>query len=105
MLGRVGCVSPEFIIKNDGSWLGRLVCIERMMHRSSIQRLRLGKSSLTSIPAWPCLANLKGDGIRVPFVRRMVLTSSAGGAFPEYFSRAGLGSNVSTCEGPPFMKR
>src|SRR5579872_1949849 len=104
-LGRVGCVSPEFIIRNDGSWLGRFVCIERITHRSSMQRLKCGNSSLTSIPELPCFENLKGEGISVPFVLRIVFTSSAGGAWPACVWSAGFGSNVSTCEGPPFMNR
>jgi hypothetical protein len=38
-------------------------------------------------------------------VPRLFLKSSPVGCWPAYFSSAGLGSNVSTCEGPPFMKR
>src|SRR3989442_16032943 len=29
----------------------------------------------------------------------------ASGVWPAYLASAGLGSNVSTCEGPPFIKR
>src|SRR3569623_994528 len=105
MQGRVGCVSPEFIIRNEGSWFGRLVFIDRMTQMSSMQRAILGKISLTSIPASPCLANLYGEGISLPLLRRIVLMRSFGGSCPAYFSRAGFGSNVSTCDGPPFMNR
>ena len=64
----------------------------------------LEKISLTSIPDWPYLLKLKGDFISVP-VRRSVLISAAGGFWPLYLVSAGLGSNVSTCDGPPFMNR
>src|SRR4030095_14361300 len=38
----------------------------------------------------------------VPFV---FLKRSPLGCWPSYFISAGFGSNVSTCDGPPFMKR
>ena len=36
MLGRIGCMLPEFIINRPGSWLGLSVYIERMTQRSSM---------------------------------------------------------------------
>src|SRR3954453_16324683 len=45
-----------------------------------------------------------GEGIILPLLRRPVMIE-AGGAWPAYFSSAGLGSKVSTCDGPPFMNR
>src|SRR4051812_25220666 len=56
------------------------------------------------MPDLPHLLNLNGDCIR-PLVRRSVFLSEDGGFWPLYLTRAGLGSNVSTCDGPPFMNR
>src|SRR6516165_7668713 len=104
MLGRVGCVSPEFIINSDGSWLGVLVCIERMTHRSSTQRATCGNSSLTSMPLSPYFWNLNGEGNVAP-VLRSVRRLGEGIDLPTYFCSVGLGSKVSTCDGPPFINR
>src|SRR4051794_30759517 len=104
MLGRIGCCSPQVIINSDGSWLGTLVCIDRTTQMSSMHLPTSGKRSLTSTPLLPHLANLNGDIISPP-ARRSVLLSAPGGFLPLYFSRAGLGSNVSTWDGPPFMNR
>ena len=51
---------------------------------------RSGYSSLTSMPLWPCLSNLNGDGNRPPPLARSV-ESCASGRVPLYFSRARLG--------------
>ena len=104
MLGRVGCVSPEFIMSREGSWLGTLVCIDRTTHSLSACLAISGNRSLTSMPLLPCLANLNGDIIR-PRVPRSVLRPAAEGFLPLCLARAGLGSKVSTCDGPPFMNR
>ena len=53
-LGRIGCMLPEFIIKSDGSWFGLSVYIERITQMSSMQPATCGKSSVTSMPLWPC---------------------------------------------------
>ena len=55
------------------------------------------------MPLWPYLRNLNGEGIAPP-VGRSVARLPPGSGWPAYFSSAGLGSNVSTCDGPPFMK-
>src|SRR5699024_4968004 len=60
--------------------------------------------SLTSMPLRPYFLNEKGEPISAPAFLRPVLTES-GGRSPWCFERAGLGSNVSTCDGPPFMNR
>src|SRR5262245_22615646 len=104
MLGRIGCVSPQVIMSSDGSWLGTLVCIERMTHRSSAWRARCGNSSLISIPLRPCLLNLNGDWSSAP-VFRSVFRTPPGGICPLRFVNSGFGSKVSTCDGPPFMNR
>src|SRR5258707_15397704 len=95
MLGRTGWVSPQVIINSDGSWLGKLVCIDRITHRSSAWRAMWGKISLISSPLLPCLANLNGDCMRLP-VPRSVFSPAAGGFWPLYFASAGFGSKGST---------
>ena len=58
----------------------------------------------TEIPFCPCGRAGNGDGMIFPRFGRPVVTE-AGGSWPAYRSRAGLGSNVSTCDGPPFMNK
>jgi hypothetical protein len=104
MLGRISRASPQFISISDGSWLGTSACIERMTAMSSMLRAVCANSSLTSMPLSPYFWNVNGDGKAAP-VLRSVRRFSRGSGLPAYFSRAGLGSNVSTCDGPPFMNR
>ena len=47
--------------------------------------------------------NLNGDGRRPPVPFSVLQTGDARRAAAPGISRAGLGSKVSTCEGPPFM--
>src|ERR1700730_16684162 len=75
-----------------------------MTHTSSMHSPSLGKISLTSIPLWPHFLNLNGEANRLP-VLRSVFKLPEGIGFPSYFVSIGLGSKVSTCEGPPFRKR
>src|SRR5205085_5709324 len=79
------------------------VCMERTMHRSSAQLPTLEKISLISAPLLPNLLKANGEGKAAP-VRRSVL-SVIGIGFPAYFASAGLGSNVSTWDAPPFINR
>ena len=58
--------------------------------------------SLTSMPLWPYFLNLNGEGNAAPVLRSVVSVSGSG--WPAYFCRAGLGSNVSTCDGPAVQK-
>src|SRR6266571_745674 len=71
---------------------------------SSMHSPIFGNKSLTSRPLWPYFLNLKGDGNAAP-VFRSVLMYSPGNGCPAYFSNAGLGSNESTCDGPPLRKK
>src|SRR5258705_10358293 len=64
----------------------------------------LGNKSLTSMPLWPYFLNLNGDGNAAP-VLRSVLMYSPGKGLPAYLSRDGLGSKLSTWEGPPLRKK
>src|ERR1051326_4343372 len=75
-----------------------------MTQHSSIDSPRRGKISLISIPLCPHLLNLNGEASRLP-VLRSVLRLPDGIGLPLYFVSCGLGSKVSTCEGPPFRNR
>src|SRR5207253_9908670 len=103
-LGRLICASPQFININDGSWLGSSACIDRITQMSSILSATRGNNSLTSMPLWPNLLNLNGDGKAAP-VFRSVGRLPVGSGLLAYLSSAGLGSNVSTCDGPPLRKK
>ena len=70
---------------------------------SSTCSARCGKTSLISMPLLPCGANLNGDGNAAP--GRVIVLSMSLIDLPAYLARAGLGSNVSTCDGPPAMNR
>src|SRR5947209_3969345 len=100
MLGRDSRSSPQFISRIDCSWLGVLACIERRKHISSTWAAVRGKISLTSMPLRPCFVNLNGDGRAAP-VARSVVRLPDGSVLPSYFFSSGLGSKVSTCDGPP----
>src|SRR5262245_21516256 len=104
MLGRGSRASPQLSSKSDGSWLGTSAYIERMTHRSSAHHFATcGNRSLISSPLLPCLANLNGEGKAAPVLRSVRRFLGIG--LPAHFARAGLGSNVSTWLGPPFMNR
>ena len=88
---------------SDGSWLGTSACIERITQMSSIIPAVWAKSSLTSIPLWPYFLNLNGEPMAAPVLRSVGRLVGTG--LPLWRSSIGLGSNVSTCDGPPFMNR
>ena len=75
---------------------------ERMTAMSSMFSATCGKSSLTSMPLWPYFWNLKGEESRAGFALGAQIFH--GQRFAGVFLSAGLGSNVSTCEGPPLAK-
>src|SRR5579883_265345 len=105
MLGRCKRPSPQFISISDGSWLGTSATIERITHRSSMCAAAVrAKSSLTAMPLWPYCRKAKGDPRAAP-VFRSVRRLGFGRFLPWYFASIGLGSKVSTCDGPPFMNR
>ena len=52
---------------------------------------RAGYSSLTSMPLWPCLENLNGDGSRPPPLARSVDSSAPGGCVPVVLFQGRLG--------------
>ena len=96
---------PVNIIQFEDSCTGTSVCIERTTQRSSAKRATSGNSSLISNPDWPCRLNLNGEGSSPPVPFSVVRPAVLAGRCPAYWSRAGLGSNVSTCEGAPFIQR
>src|SRR5438876_5864544 len=67
---------------------------------SSMMLPIFGSVSLISIPFRPQRLNLRGEGMKPE-----PLVFFPSGCFPSNFSSSGFGSNVSTCDGPPFMKR
>src|SRR5437588_10984646 len=79
--------------------------IDRMTQRSSTQVATLGNNSLTAIPELPCFLNLNGDFSKFPVLVRTRLGISNGNGLPLSRSSIGLGSNRSTWDGPPDMKR
>src|SRR3954447_6248911 len=104
MLGRLWTASPQFMSMSDGSWLGSSAFIERITAISSMHSPMFGNKSLTSMPLCPYFLNLNGDGNAAP-VLRSVLMYSPGKGLPAYLSRDGLGSKLSTWEGPPLRKK
>src|SRR6476620_10301926 len=88
---------------SDGSWLGIFADIERMTAMASMCWAVRSNNSLTSMPLWPYFLNLNGDGNAPPVLRSV--RNDCGNGLPAYFSKAGLGSNVSTCDGPPLRKK
>src|SRR5262252_6700602 len=104
MDGRPMKFAPVFMSVIEGSWFGISAHIERMTHKSSATVPRFGQSSLISSQHLPYRLHLNGDFIRLP-VLRSVSTDPPGVGCPSYLSSIGFGSNVSTCERPPFMNR
>src|SRR5690349_1715534 len=82
--------------RDAGSWAGTSVHIERMMHMSSTHSPSFENTSLTSMPDFPYLLNLNGEGKATPVRPGKVLSSN--------FASVGFGSNVSTCDGAPPAK-
>ena len=84
-----------------GVCVGLNVYIELMTQMSSIDRGDVGQQFAASrCRRWPSCLNSNGEGSRPP-VTRSVRRSTESGRWPWYFSSAGLGSNMSSCEGPP----
>ena len=70
-----------------------------------MQPARCGNSSVTSMPLSPWGRAENGEGISPPRLGRFVAAAMACGRWPAYWASIGLGSKVSTCDGPPFMNR
>src|SRR3954470_15069900 len=82
--------------RDAGSCAGTSVHMERITHRSSAQEPRLANSSLISRPERPYFSNLNGVGKARPL--------KPGSVWSAKRASVGLGSKVSTCEGPPPAK-
>jgi hypothetical protein len=102
--GRFARIVPEWIRLRAGTCVGLNVYIERITQMSSITVEICGNSSLTSIPLRPAFLNWNGEGSSPP-VCRSVRRSTELGRWPSYLARIGLGSNISSCDGPPAMNR
>ena len=97
---------PLFICRQPLAWAAVSVCIERITHRSSANCAVQGKRLLISSPLCPCLRNSNGDCIKCPIGRPFEPTlASPEYGWPCHCVSAGLGSNVSTWLGAPFMNR
>src|SRR5687767_15059675 len=105
MLGRLNACSPVFIWRQAPLWLMLSATIERTTQMSSTHVARCGNSSLTSVPHCPCFLNLYGEGRQLTVCVRTSLGCSNGSGLPAYSASLGLGSNKSTCDGPPDMNR
>ena len=78
--------------------------MERMTQMSSMNSPTWENISLTSMPLWPYFLKVNGDRSRLP-VLRSVCRLAVGIGLPWYLLSIGLGSKVSTCDGPPLRNR
>ena len=70
---------------------------------SSTWRATFGNSSLTSMPLWPWGRNFHGEASSLPVSANCTRGFANGRSFPSSAVSFGFGSNVSMCDGPPFM--
>src|ERR1700693_1868546 len=105
MLGRFARMLPECARFLPCVCVGLKVYIDLMTHTSSITEAICGHNSLTSTPPRPYFLNWNGDGSKPPVSRSVRKPLTAAGRWPAYFARAGFGSNISNCEGPPVRNR
>src|SRR5438093_10509785 len=75
------------------------------MHKSSARWARCGKSSLIGRPLSPYCRNLHGDLSKLVVALNCTRGFANGNGLPSSRVNSGFGSNVSTCETPPTMKR
>ena len=105
MLGRISRASPQFISISDGSWLGTSACIERMTQMSSMHAADVREELADLDAALAVLLELerrREGGAGLAFGAQVGRRQRLAGVL---LARAGLGSKVSTCDGPPFMNR
>ena len=105
MVGRpVTPAIPPWKKRIETSWPLCPVCIERITQMSSTMPAVSGRSSETSVPHCPCLANFQGVPNSFLLARLTKLnTTSPSYSVPFRFDNSGLGSSKSTCDGPPCM--
>src|SRR5688572_25730936 len=112
MHGNPGCGRPVCMKVTAGSWLIGSECSERMTHSSSAIVARCGSTSVISLPLLPLLPDLHGVEtvvdllwLHVMRVTRCSPRTDFGMSLPCNSWSFGLGSNRSTCDGPPAMNR
>ena len=93
-----------------GSWLKVSEYNDRTTANSSATLPICGNSSEISVPLWPCFRNDQEEPLTFGSLVLIIANSwfliiFAGIDCPSSFVSKGLGSYVSTCEGPPDMKR
>src|SRR5262245_21934 len=106
MLGRAKTPLPVLILRSAGpceTWSPPF--IERITQISSMTPPISGKSSLTSIPLWPYLENFHAEASSLPVGANSNFGLAIGRGLPFISASFGLGSNESTCDTPPCMKR
>src|SRR4051812_1601842 len=81
----------------------KLLVIERTTARSSAQVATWGNKSLTHMPLRPYWRNFHGQPSVLPLLLYCVGSIFILNGWPCSFVSSGLGSNVSTCDGPPSM--
>src|SRR5258706_11296648 len=99
---------PQFIMNNPCGWFGMSLYIERITHTSSMHSPSLEKISVTSMPLCPYFLKPNGDFMRLPTCTvcpAAAIGWAPGIGWPLYLSSIGLGSKVSTCDGPPLRNR
>ncbi len=95
---------PPWKKRIETSWPLCPVCIERITQMSSTMPAVSGRSSETSVPHCPCLANFQGVPNSFLLARLTKLnTTSPSYSVPFRFDNSGFGSSKSTCDGPPCM--
>ena len=72
---------------------------------SSMRSRTCGNRSLTGVPQVPPGRNFHGEARVLPLLLNWVGSAFILNGWPSSRSSRGLGSKVSTCEGPPSMKR
>ena len=75
------------------------------MQSSSATLGRCCHNSLIGMPLFPVGRNFHGDASRLPRLAKVTRVRGKDGCLPSFFCNNGFGSNRSTCEGPPCMKR
>ena len=77
--------------------------IERITASSSTCLAMCGNSSLTGVPLWPWGENFHGLPSVLPLLLNCVGSIFMANGLPFCSVNSGLGSHVSTCDGPPSM--
>ena len=111
MLGLPEISLPVMTKVQAGSWLIALVCTVFTTAMSSTIFAVCGRSELTQRPHSPCWVNVNFVGATGNFPCPLVIVvmrsprKSFGNSLPNCSPSFGLWSQVSSCDGPPFMCR